>query len=37
LATLWLRILLLAGYFRIWDLMVNGALYVAYLILMLGL
>ncbi|MGH8572402.1 MAG: sodium:calcium antiporter [Gammaproteobacteria bacterium] len=37
LAALWLRILLLAGYFRIWDLMVNGALYVAYLILMLGL
>lgn len=37
LATLWLRILFLAGYFRIWDLMVNGALYVAYLILMLGL
>lgn len=36
LAALWLRILLHAGYFRIWDLMVNGALYVAYLILMLG-
>jgi cation:H+ antiporter len=37
LAALWLRILLLAGYFRIWDLIVNGALYVGYLILMLGL
>ena len=36
IASLWLRVMLARGQLRVWHLAVNGALYIAYLVIALA-